>query len=64
MCCIEIIVSVFCELHLPRLIRWDHIPFKKSVLVSLCEATHCSRAKALQTLLEAAAVSWEGLRSV
>lgn len=33
------------------------IPFKKSVRVSLCEATHCRRARALQTLFEAAAVN-------
>ena len=38
------------------------IPFKNNVRVSLWEATHCSSARALQTLLEAAAVSCDGLR--
>ena len=33
------------------------IPCKNRLLVSRCEATHCSSAKALQTLLEACAVS-------
>lgn len=40
------------------------IPLRNKVRVSLWEATHCRRAKALQTLLLAAAVSWEGLRRV
>lgn len=40
------------------------VPFRKRVLVSLWDATHCNRARALQTLLEAAAVSWDGLSSV
>ena len=39
----------------------DGVPFKKRVLVSLCDATHWRRARALQTRLEAAAVSWDGL---
>ena len=30
----------------------SHSPFKKVVLVSGCEATHCSRARALHTLLD------------
>jgi hypothetical protein len=54
-----------CQLVLP----WDGnlkdvSPFKKSPRVSLCDATHWRRANALQTLLEAAAVSCDGLRSV
>jgi hypothetical protein len=40
-----------------------HSPERKSPRVSLCEATHCSRARALQTRFEAAAVSCDGLRS-
>lgn len=40
-----------------------HLPFKNSPLVSLCEATHCKSASALQTLLEAAAVSCDGFSS-
>jgi hypothetical protein len=41
-----------------------YIPFRNSALVSLWDATHCRRARALQTRLEAAAVSCEGLRRV
>lgn len=41
-----------------------HVPFRNRVRVSLWEATHCSSASALQTLLEAAAVSCEGLSRV
>ena len=37
-------------------------PARKSPRVSLWDATHCRRANALQTRLEAAAVSWDGLR--
>lgn len=40
------------------------IPFRNKVRVSLCDATHCRSARALQTLLEAAAVSCEGLSRV
>ena len=40
------------------------IPLRKRVLVSLCEATHWSKASALQTRFEAAAVSCDGLSSV
>ena len=40
-----------------------NIPLKKRLRVSLCDATHCKSAKALQTRFEAAAVSWEGLSS-
>ena len=40
------------------------VPWRKSVLVSLCDATHCRSANALQTRLEAAAVSCEGFSSV
>lgn len=42
----------------------SHVPFKNNVRVSLWEATHCNSAKALQTLLEAAAVSCEGFNRV
>ena len=41
-----------------------YIPFKNRARVSLCDATHCSRASALHTLFEAAAVSCDGLSSV
>lgn len=39
------------------------VPPRNRALVSLCEATHCSRASALHTLLLAAAVNCEGLSS-
>ncbi len=38
------------------------VPFKNRVRVSLWDATHWSNARALQTLLDAAAVSCEGFR--
>lgn len=40
------------------------LPCKKSALVSLCDATHCRSANALQTRFEAAAVSCDGFRRV
>jgi hypothetical protein len=40
------------------------LPLRKRFRVSLCDATHCSKASALHTLLEAAAVSCEGFRRV
>lgn len=40
------------------------IPLRNRVLVSLWDATHWRRARALQTRFEAAAVSCEGLRRV
>jgi len=46
------------------LVGTQHIPLRKSARVSLCEATHCRSASALQTRFEAAAVSCDGLRSV
>lgn len=39
------------------------VPPRKRPRVSLCEATHCRSARALQTRFEAAAVSCEGLSS-
>lgn len=39
-------------------------PLRNKVRVSLWDATHCRSARALQTRLEAAAVSWDGLRRV
>ena len=38
-------------------------PCKNKLLVSKCDATHCSSAKALQTLFEACAVKDGGERS-
>lgn len=40
------------------------LPLRNRVRVSLWDATHWSRASALHTLFDAAAVSCEGLRSV
>lgn len=40
------------------------IPLRKRALVSLCDATHWSRASALQTRLDAAAVNCDGLSNV
>lgn len=40
------------------------VPWRNMVLVSLCDATHWRRARALQTLLLAAAVSCDGLSNV
>lgn len=42
----------------------NDVPLRNKVRVSLWDATHCRSARALQTLLEAAAVSCEGLSSV
>jgi len=39
-------------------------PLRKRVRVSLCDATHWSSARALQTRFDAAAVSEDGLRRV
>jgi len=41
-----------------------HIPLRNKALVSLCDATHCKSASALQTRFEAAAVNCDGLSSV
>lgn len=35
----------------------DDVPFRNNVRVSLCDATHCNRARALQTRFDAAAVN-------
>jgi hypothetical protein len=40
------------------------LPLRKSARVSLCDATHCRRARALQTRLDAAAVSCDGFSKV
>ena len=40
-----------------RGVQGSNLPFKKSARVSLCEATHCSKARALHTRFDAAAVS-------
>ncbi len=47
----------------PRQRRGVHIPLRKSPRVSLCDATHCSKARALQTRFDAAAVNCEGFSS-
>lgn len=44
------------------LVRLD-VPLRKRPLVSLCDATHWSKASALQTRFDAAAVSCDGLSS-
>lgn len=43
--------------------REFRIPLRKSPRVSLCDATHCSKARALQTRFDAAAVNCDGFSS-
>lgn len=38
-------------------------PLRNKPLVSLCDATHCSKASALQTRFDAAAVNCDGFKS-
>lgn len=42
--------------------EFSDTPFKNSCLVSECEATHCRRARALQTRFETCAVRLGGER--